>query len=55
MKGYAFLKYLKEMSGADSSSRGEAVEQHISSSTESQGKMCVTKHIRGNKVTLSRF
>lgn len=38
MTGYAFLKYLKEMIGADSSSGGEAVEQHVSSSTESQGQ-----------------
>lgn len=34
MTGYAFLKYLKEMIGADFSSRGEAVEQHVSSSIE---------------------
>lgn len=38
MTGYAFLKYLKEIIGADSFSTGKAVEQHISSSTESQGQ-----------------
>lgn len=38
MAGYSFLKYLKELIGADSSSGGEAVEQHISSSAETQGQ-----------------
>lgn len=55
MTGYAFLKYLKEMIGADSSSGGEAVKQHVSSSTESRGKDVSQKDACVNKVTLSRF